>query len=317
MMIRLISKCVILVCCSLSLTLWAKDTDSPINALLGDRSFVERFGRSPHANTSEQLRITTHLAYVEGVLRRKDASHLSSELRNKRFFLLDKLREYRIIGRFPRNYSGSKGRKPCFIDKHGNICAVGYLFAQSAGYSLAERINNQHQYDEIKDMNMPELTEWVAASGLTLEECAMIQPGYSSVSPIPTEYAVASGALNGFNIALGVVNTEQIVHGSNAKIAPILGAVSGITSVLLGSLNLHQEVRYWGPVIRTGLEPSQVLNPISVANIGFGAASIILSAWNFISDTPVVQSQATTLHLYTAPMPQEQVSMGLRLRFTF
>ncbi len=316
MMIRIVSLCVILLYCSSNLVLRAENIESSINAVLGDRSFVECFGERPNANTNEQLRITTHLAYIERVLRSKDVAHLSAELRHKRSFLLDKLHQYRINGRFPRNYFGGNGRKPCFIDKHDNICAVGYLVAQSAGYRLAERINTQHQYDLIKDMNMPELTEWVAASGLTLEECAMIQPAYSSISPIPTEYAVASVALNGFNIALGIINTEQIVNGSNAKVSPILGAASGIASVVLGSLNLYQEIRYWGTFFPPVNSPIKVIDPISAANIGFGAASVFLSAWNFFSDTPLVQSQTTTLHLYTAPMPQEQVSMGLRLRLT-
>jgi hypothetical protein len=313
---RIITLFVVLLCCSSNLVLRAESNGNAINAVLGDRSFTERFGTRPNANTNEQLRITTHLAYIESVLRKKDVSHLSPELRGKRSFLLNKLHEYRINGRFPRNHSGSKGRKPCFIDKHGNICAVGYLVAQSSGYDLAKRINALHQYDLITEMNMPELNKWVAESGLTLEECAMIQPAYSSISPIPTEYAVASGALNGINIALGVVNTKQIINGSNAKIAPILGAASGVASIVLGSLNLYRDVHYWGTFFPPVPEP-RVLNPISAANIGLGAASVILSAWNFFSDMPIVESQTAAVHFYNTPITHEQVSMGLRLRLTF
>jgi hypothetical protein len=285
-----------------------------INPILGDCSFIERFGYAPTQHTSESVRIRTHLAYVERVLRRKDVSHLPHELQAQRTMLLDKLNEYWRTGRFPKNYSGVNGRKPCFIDKDGTICAVGYLVEQSAGRSLAESINARHQYNTIKTMKMRELLAWVKKSGLTLEECAMIQPQYSSITPIPTSYAVASGTLSGFNIALATINIEQITNGSNAKVAPFLGLANGSASIIIGSLNLFQEVKYWGPWFGKP-DDTMVLNPLSVVNIGMGAASIFLSTWNLLSDSP--QSQTTSLNVYSLPLPQHQVSLGLQFTHKF
>ncbi|MCU0424462.1 MAG: T9SS type A sorting domain-containing protein [Candidatus Kapabacteria bacterium] len=148
-----------------------------VNAVLGDVSFVKKFGAKPTSRTNERLRLQTHLEYVETMLRAKDVSHLPKALQVRRAMLLEKLREYRLAGCFPTNVA-YKERRPCFIDAAGTICAVGYLIEQTAGRALAERINAAHQYDFLADMQMPELAAWVAASGLTVRECAMIQPGY-------------------------------------------------------------------------------------------------------------------------------------------
>ncbi len=149
-----------------------------INAVLGDVSFVKKFGAPPTSASAEALRIQTHLEYVETLLRAKDVSHLPKQLRERRAALLDKLHEYRLAGSFPTNLAFPNERRPCFIDAADNICAVGYLIEQTAGRALAERINAAHQYDFLADIQMPELSEWVAASGLTARECAMIQPTY-------------------------------------------------------------------------------------------------------------------------------------------
>jgi hypothetical protein len=149
-----------------------------INAILGDGSFVARFGTIPTPATDERLRIQTHLEYVEMLLRAKDVSSLPQPLRERRTILLDKLREYRLAGSFPANIDFLGERRPCFIDARGNICAVGYLIEQTAGRDVAVRINAMHKNDFLLDMKMPELSEWVKISGLTARECAMIQPSY-------------------------------------------------------------------------------------------------------------------------------------------
>ena len=157
------------------------NTHNTINAVLGDVSFVQKFGKAPTEATNERLRIQTHLEYVENLLRKADVAHLSTRLRERRSALLDKLHDYRLAGEFPTNLDFPQERRPCFIDAAGNICAVGYLIEQTAGRALAERITEAHKYDFLADMQMPELTAWVEASGLTARECAMVQPQYFSV----------------------------------------------------------------------------------------------------------------------------------------
>lgn len=156
-------------------------TASTINAVLGDASFLHTFGVPPPPYTDERLRISTHLAYVEQLLRSANVEHLASEQQQKRAFLLDKLHEYWQRGRFPKNTEFPDERRPCFIDREGNICAVGYLVEQDCGRAAAERINAEYQYEYVPQMDAPFVQEWVQQSGLSVEECAMIQPGYELI----------------------------------------------------------------------------------------------------------------------------------------
>jgi len=148
-----------------------------INPIIGDVSFMEKFGYMPDVTTNEDLRISTHLAYVEKLLRQKDVSNLSPELQNRRKHLLDLLNNYWTNGIFPRNYDHGN-RRPCFIDKDGRICAVGYLVEQTAGRQVAEDINLRYKYEYVSAMNDKSVDSWIKNSGLTKEECAIIQPQY-------------------------------------------------------------------------------------------------------------------------------------------
>jgi len=151
---------------------------SAINAVLGDESFIQAFGFPPGPQTDEDLRIRTHLAYVEALLAACDVRSWPAELQVARARNLERLREYRGLGSFPRNYDHPGVRKPCFIDREGRICAAGYLIEQSAGCALAEAINSRYQYAYIDGMDMQELETWIAQSGLSKLEVAMIQPCY-------------------------------------------------------------------------------------------------------------------------------------------
>jgi len=150
-----------------------------INPVIGDISFVKKFGYQPTAVTNDNLRIQAHLAYVENLLRQKDVSSLPSKLQQRRTHLLDLLHDYWTRGVFPRNYDYKAERKPCFIDKDGTICAVGYLVEQTAGREVAEAVNLKHKYHLVMEMNDEVVDDWINNSGLTKEECAMIQPSYS------------------------------------------------------------------------------------------------------------------------------------------
>lgn len=152
---------------------------APINQRIGDESFAAAFGdRVNPAEAGEDLRIRTHLAHVERMLREREVPGASAELRCARERNLDLLREYHQRGEFPRNYDHPEERRPCFIDRDGRICAVGYLVERTAGRELAESINRKFQYELLGDMQYERLATWVAASGLSLDELATIQPQY-------------------------------------------------------------------------------------------------------------------------------------------
>ena len=177
--------------------------------------------------------------------------------------MLDLLHEYRKAGSI-RQLRSPGGRRPCFIDRDGNICAVGYLVEQSAGRELAEQINAKYQYDYIRDMDLPELADWVAGSGLSLEEVAMIQPTYGyypPVSYIEPSYGISSSALlGGVNMSLSALNSIQMIKGNSSLALGILG-LPGTGQVIHGFLNMPEEIVYFGQCTPDTNEGQKVLQP--------------------------------------------------------
>lgn len=320
-MLTFVSACVLLLFVGAWMQLGTRPQQhhQTINSVLSDQSFVRRYGSLPTAASSEQDRISTHLEYVETLLRKRECSQLPPQQQQQRTFLLQKLREYRIAGKFPRNEKYAHERRPCFIDGHGIICAVGYLVEQSARRELAEKINVQHQYDHIQDMALPELDRWIQASGLTKEECAMIQPTYSypvnwHISP---EYAAISGVLGGTSIACGILNTVQIAQSEKSNNIPaILGVVSGLASVVNGAIGMippqfPQDASYIFHIPYYAPSPERRI--LSTLNIGIGAATAIISSINIFA-TPIVENKGVTWGLYSFPASQqEQLGVGLRV----
>jgi hypothetical protein len=152
--------------------------NQPINPIIGDQGYIMKFGEVPNEQTNDQVRISAHLQYAEYLLRTADVSALPTAQREKREHLLDLLHDYWTRGAFPRNDDYTGERRPCFIDHEGTICAVGYLVEQTAGREAAELISERFLYEEILEMNDPLVMEWIANSGLTAEEFAIIQPSY-------------------------------------------------------------------------------------------------------------------------------------------
>jgi hypothetical protein len=249
------------------------DRPETVNAIIGDISFTSKYGTAPSGNMPDDTRIRTHLEYVEQLLRKKEASHLPSKLQQNRKKLLALLNEYHRSGSFPKNYD-HPGRRPCFIDKEGNICAVGYLVAKTAGLDVAQKINAEHQYDYIEDMKTPELANWIAASGLTLEECAMIQPTYGWRDPkeeTPAGYTISTSLLSGANAVFTGVNIRQSIAGKKSATVTLIGLASGITQTTLGILDMENNN-----------SNNQSRNTMGQLNIGLGVATIATSVVNLV-----------------------------------
>lgn len=153
-------------------------TDS-INLVLGDESFVARFGRLPTPADDEDLRIRVHLEYVLESLRRRSTAGLSPEARAARARSLERLAAYIQRGEFPRDDEHPDARRPTFIDSRGRICAVGYLLEQELGRQAAAAIAAGFKYAFVREIDSPVLNAWAASSGLTPEELEMIQPTYA------------------------------------------------------------------------------------------------------------------------------------------
>lgn len=160
---------------SLSLSLLAL-TASPVE-VVGERA-------------ADRARIQRHLGAVEADLRAADTDHLPPALQQARRVNLDRLHAYRLAGEFPRNSEHPGERVPYFIDDDGVLCAVGHLVAESGFADVAREIADSENNARLLTMRHPALPAWIAASGLTADECARIQPTYCQCRD---EYAPVCG----------------------------------------------------------------------------------------------------------------------------
>ena len=150
--------------------------DGPINAVLGDISFVEAYGRLPDANTSEQVRIETHLHYIERHLRAHPPEHLTEAQRARREAALDALHAYHSEDGFPISDGHPDARRPTFISDNGHVCAVGALLERE----LVEDLNREHKHAYLHEIDDPRLASWAERHGFTEAELARVQPTYDS-----------------------------------------------------------------------------------------------------------------------------------------
>lgn len=305
----------ILAAFTISNTTTHTDTRQPINPVLGDASFESTFGQPPTAATNEQLRIQTHLKYVEGLLREKDVSALNEDQQASRTQLLDLLRNYWSAGVFPKNYDHPTERKPCFIDRDGNVCAVGYLVEQTAGLEVAQQINSLFQYANIYDMELPALSDWVAASGFTLEEVAMIQPTYGAPSNpsqnyIEPRYGIATAVVSGANITMSALNASQLSRPGESKAAQGFGMLFGAGQVAWGIVQMPEEQFDWGGNVIT----NESQKTLSLINIGVGSTTMFLSLYNLLANRTPRKDPKTSWNLYSYPTRNNDV--GVQLGFT-
>jgi hypothetical protein len=288
------------------------DYEQSINPVIGDVSYTKQFGVKPDEFSDETTRIQTHLTYVEQLLRKRDVSGLTADLQERRREMLDLLARYSEAGIFPANYDYPETRKPCFIDKYGKICAVGYLVEQTAGREVAEHINDIYQYEYLAVMDLPEIDAWIETSGLTKEECAMIQPMYGIAyedHAVPVGYGLTSGLLTGINLSVNSMNIIQISKGTNRKIIPIAGLATGAGQVLIGALGFSEYEDGRG---MTYVNASR--RNWAAANIGMGTSTLLLSSWNLITNRQK-KDNAISWNLYGFPSKGNPVGFSLSKTF--
>ena len=281
------------------------ETTGTINPIIGDLSFQSKFGHPPSRTLDEKLRIQTHLEYIEGILRSRRSSEMPEHLARKREQMLDLLHEYRTVGLFPRNYDYPDQRKPCFIDRDGTICAVGYLVEQTASLDLAKEINSLHQYSEILEIDSPELEEWIDQSGLSLEEVAMIQPTYGppdNYTYIASGYGIASSVLGGTNMAISAINITQLAKPEKTNILALAGLATGAASTTLGIVNMTNNYEYNGYFN----EGKKIL---SMVNIAIGTATMCISGYSIFTRRKP-KDDRTTWNIYCFPGDDDQIGVG-------
>ncbi|MEM7165056.1 MAG: dockerin type I repeat-containing protein [Planctomycetota bacterium] len=127
----------------------------------------------------ETLRIQKHLSFVEQQLLQRDVSELTAAQKQRRAQCIELLVAYREAGCFPRNLD-RPGLTPIFIDDRGTACAVAHLMIQTGAAPVAERVAQTQNLAYVPEIRVAGVVEWAAESGLSLEECALIQPAYGS-----------------------------------------------------------------------------------------------------------------------------------------
>ena len=115
---------------------------------------------------------------MPGELSDGDRIELRAELLTRRKLQVERLRRYSDAGRFPVNEGQSGTAVPIFVDRSGTHCAVGHLMHVDGFEEHVERIAALRNLRLVHDMGDAALNQWVHSAGLTLDEAAMIQPGY-------------------------------------------------------------------------------------------------------------------------------------------
>ena len=132
----------------------------------------------------EDARLHAHFARVLDQLRTRDVSSWSAPRQANRQQLIALLEGYDRAGRFPRNEGHLASRTPIFIDRHETRCAMAYLIEHSGGPTLVARVAATRNLAYIPELaGDGELQSWLAGSGLTLDEAALIQPAYPPDDP--------------------------------------------------------------------------------------------------------------------------------------
>ncbi len=150
-----------------------------VNAVLGDESFVQRFGRVPSPKDQYASRIATHLRFVHSALQRGGEGR-TVEVQRRRNRALRALEAYIQRGEFPRRTGDAYvGTRPRFIDDRGVHCAVGYMLLSTGYGDLARAIDHDYEYAYLLEMESSALKTWAEEYGFSLLELASIQPSYA------------------------------------------------------------------------------------------------------------------------------------------
>lgn len=299
-----------------------------INAVVGDISFVQKFKRIPTQSDSDIVRITTHLEYIISKLENTQTDHLSNEQRVNRKEVITHLKEYAAQGEFPKNYDYKDTHRPTFIDKDGNICAVGYLVAQTVGLEVAESLNEEFKYDYIYSMDSPVLKNWLIENGLTTKEAAMIQPAYGPapdenyiVNDIEPAYAITSGLLAGAQLGLTGYGLFSDASFKTQKRISLGSAGLGIASATLGLINLDntKNLNVGICCFVSNLRQHNISRRnLSIANITFGSLSAAFNGLQYFSLRKEESHRAlrvTTTQLYVPEINAMTPALNVNWRF--
>jgi hypothetical protein len=119
-------------------------------------------------------------------------------LAEERLTNVRRLHRYQRRGLFPINQHVADRAAPVFVDNYDTACAVGHLMRESGWSEEVAAIQAENNLVYVTDVAEGPVVEWVATSGLTQEEAAIIQPAYG-ITP-PAEAGITFGAGGGVEV---------------------------------------------------------------------------------------------------------------------
>ncbi len=133
--------------------------------------------RGPVAPQREVAQLRHHFDRVLGILESRGAPNATLDAR--RLTQIHRLRAYRDRGRFPENHISQDSAVPIFVDESDTACAVAWLMRQDGWHDAVDTIARENNSVFVPDLTDGPVLAWIAGSGLTREEAALIQPAYS------------------------------------------------------------------------------------------------------------------------------------------
>lgn len=297
-----------------------------VNAIIGDESFIHTFQRSPTIHDSEDLRIKTHLNFVLQNLQETNVYELSKKQQLNRSILLSHLAKYIEIGNFPKNEFSNISNRPNFIDSNGNICAVGFLIAETIGRETAEHLNAQYQFEYIMNMDSHILDQWLHEYGLSRLEAAMIQPSYSYyVNSVESETSKKIGWNYGL-LSIGLTSSQLFLTQkaySKKDYSLKKRQWLSITAATLGSISVYTGMmgfsssnkKYKETIVYPGMSNIPYVNyfrksypmkrVVSILNISTGMISLLYNSWQALDIKDSMQKSKLNVYSSLQYIPNE------------
>jgi hypothetical protein len=176
-----------------------------------------------------------------------------------RFTQMQRLAAYRDRGLFPQNEGQADHPVPIFVDRHDTACAVGHLLRLSGAQDTVTAVEKDNNLVYVPDAGDSAIARWVLGSGLTLEEAALIQPGYGFNAPyLISDYESGKSVL--LNNGLKYENFHVEMHKYNP----------------IASGQFHTFLSACGNSSSCGSFIESPFPPPSTAQVGFNAGAGIL-----------------------------------------
>jgi len=142
--------------------------------------YVAEFFNLKGERTIDNDPVYTHLSSVIELLESRQPDFNDKSLELARDKNISRIKSYTKSREFPVN-TLKKKMTPIFIDDFSNYCAVGHLLKVSGEARLAKAINSEFRFSKINEIKNPGLLIWQKKSGLSMQELALIQPGYDGL----------------------------------------------------------------------------------------------------------------------------------------